>query len=89
MESKIILEIKFDFLKTTSFLFYELLRRHTILKEKDQFLGRYLLEGIVFDVSKRKYSELTIASGVIFFIQKLRGYELKKGQKVSEISGVS
>lgn len=89
MESKILLEMKFDFLKISSFSYYETIKRHTFLKDKDEFLGRYLLEGFLFDVSTRKYSELTIASAVIFFIQKLRGYDLKKEQKVSEITGVS
>jgi hypothetical protein len=78
MESKILSEIRFDFLKITSFSYYEALKRHTFLKEKDEFLGRYLLEVILFDVSTRKYTELTIAASVIFFIQKLRGYELTK-----------
>jgi hypothetical protein len=89
MESKILLEMKFDFLKNSSFSYYETIKRQTFMKEKDEFLGRYLLEGILFDISTRKYSELTIASAVIFFIQKLRGYELKKEEKVSEITGVS
>ncbi len=89
MESKILLKMNFDFLKITSFSYYEAIKRHTFMKDKDEFLGRYLMEGILFDMSTRKYSELTIASAVIFFIQKLRGYELKKGQKVSEITGVS
>ena len=78
MESKILSEIRFDFLKITSFSYYEALKRHTKKKKKDEFLGRYLLEVILFDVSTRKYTELTIAASVIFFIQKLRGYELTK-----------
>jgi hypothetical protein len=49
-----------------------------VLGEKDQFLARYLLEGVLFDVGCRKYTELTIAASVIFFIQKLRRYDLKK-----------
>ena len=48
-----------------------------------------MLEGVLFDVGSRKYTELTIAASVIFFIQKLRGYELTINQKVSEITGVS
>ena len=43
MESRILVEIKFDFLKITSLTFFETLRRHTHLNEKDYFLGRYLL----------------------------------------------
>ncbi len=43
----------------------------------------------MFDVGSRKYTELTIAASVVFFIQKLRGYDLKKDHKVSEITGVT
>ena len=89
MESKILLHIQFDFLKTTSFSFFQTLKRRTLLKDKDHFLAHYLLEALLFDVSSRKYSDLTIAASVIFFIQKLRSYDLPKNQKISEITGVS
>lgn len=78
MESKILSYIQFDFLRTTSFGYFEVIKRYTVLGEKDQFLARYLLEGILFDVGSRKYTDLTIAASVIFFIQKLRRYDLKK-----------
>lgn len=52
-------------------------------------MARYLLEGVLFDVGSRKYTDLTIAASVIFFIQKLRRYDLKKEQKVNEITGVN
>lgn len=35
MESKILLHIQFDFLKTTSFSFFQTLKRRTLLKDKD------------------------------------------------------
>ena len=52
-------------------------------------MGRYLLESVLFDVSIKKYSELTVAASIIFFIQKLRGYEFSKDQKIYEFCGIN
>lgn len=48
MESRIILQINFDFLKTSSLTYFDSLNRFTQLKSKDYFLGRYLLEAMLF-----------------------------------------
>lgn len=35
MESRILSEIQFDFLRTTSFGYFEVIKRYTLLAEKD------------------------------------------------------
>jgi hypothetical protein len=40
-------------------------------------LAKYLLEAAVFDMEMKKYSNMTIAFSLIFFICKLRNYPLR------------
>lgn len=72
MEGKILVVIGFEFMKITSIIHFEAINRFAKLQQKDYFLGRYLLEAILFDLDMKKYSNATVAFALIFFIRKLR-----------------
>lgn len=72
MEGRIIQVVDFSLLKTTSLDYFNLAHRLTRFSEKDYFLGRYMLEISLFDISMYKYHPRVIAFSIMFFINKLR-----------------
>ena len=76
MEGEIISITGFDILRNTSIHYFNTVNRLIKFSEKDYYLGRYILEMCLFDISMQNYSPNIIACSIVFFINKLRRREL-------------
>lgn len=71
MEAKILLKMNFDLTQTSSYSFMELIQQNVKLAAKSFVFARYILETAFLDVSSLKYSNLQLASGALFLVNKI------------------
>jgi cyclin B len=74
MEASIHNVLHFDLLVPNIFTYFQMVIPMAQLSHKDQLLGAYLLECMSLNFEMRRYSPLSLAMSLIFFIKKLRGY---------------
>ena len=71
MEALIILKMNFDLTQTSAFSFLELVQQNVKLASKPFVFARYILETAFLDVSALKYSNLQLAAGALFLVNKI------------------
>ena len=86
MESKMLQTIFFDLTQTSAFTFLEHIQQRIGLEERALVFARYILENAFLDLGSLCYSNLELAAGAIFLVNKIFkkegwriGFEMKVG----------
>jgi cyclin B len=94
MEARILLSLEFDLMQTSSLTFLNQLQLKVNLETKALVFARYILENALFDLLNLKYSNLELAAGAIFLVNKIfkkDGWKsnFQKLTKVDEVTAKS
>jgi len=90
MEQDIILSVGFRiFTEPSALVFFEIVQNHANLNLKDYWLGRYLLEASTFNNKLQKYPSGILSYSLIFFIKKLRNYNIFKEDLIKKYLNIS
>lgn len=87
MEARVLLALRFDLTQTSSLTFLEHLQLAICLEPKALVFARYILENALFDLLALQYSNLELAAGSIFLVNKIFKKEGWKGN-FEEATGV-
>jgi hypothetical protein len=71
MEAMILLKVNFDLTQTSAYSFLELIHQNVRLSEKAFVFARYILETAILDISCLKYTNLQLAAGSLFLVNKI------------------
>lgn len=89
MESSIIEALDFNILFVTELHYFQTINQISSFEPKDYFLCRYILEMCLFDVYFKKYHPKLIASGVAYFVRKLRKHAVCWSTEEQQLLDVS